>query len=74
MYTATKTRLDALKTDSKKVVYKAAEVAGEFKGNKVTDKTVKPKSLPSENSRNVEQIIILSEKRGEILNELRQVL
>ena len=74
MDTATKTRLDALKTASKNVVYKLAEVTREFRRNKVADKIVKPKSSAAENSRNVESIIIPSEKREEILNELRQVL
>ena len=36
------TGLDALKTGSKKIVYKAAEVAGKFLRNKITDKIVKP--------------------------------
>ena len=43
-------------------------------GNKIADKIVKPKPLPAESSRNVKEIIILPEKREEILNELRQVL
>ena len=72
--TATKTKLDALKTVSKKVVYKVAEAADNFIGNKIADKIVKPKPLPAESSRNVKEIIILLEKAEEILNELRQVL
>ena len=42
---ATQTEPDPLKTASKQVVHKAAEVTGELKGNKVADKIVKPKSL-----------------------------
>ena len=38
---ATKTRLDALKTASKKVVHKTTEATREFLGNKITDKTEK---------------------------------
>ena len=76
------TRLDALKTASKKVVHKVAEATGEFLGNKIADgvakskndKIVKPNHEIDENPRNVEEIIIPSEKREEILNELREVL
>ena len=35
---------------------------------------MKPKPVPDENSRNVEEIFIPPENREEILNELRQVL
>ena len=58
------TGLDTVKTSSKKVVYKA----GEFIGNKIADAIKIVKQEP------VEEIIILPEKRDEILNELRKVL
>ena len=58
------TGLDSLKTASKKVVDKT----GEFVGNKIPDKIVKPKHVI--NPRNVEETIIPPEKREEILNEL----
>ena len=45
-----------------------AEVAGKFIGKKVAEKNVKLKPIPGVNSRNVEKIIILPEKRQEILN------
>ena len=61
--------LDALKSSSKKLVHKT-----EFIGNKIADEIVKPKPVPDENSRNIEEIIIPPEKREEILNELRQEL
>ena len=61
------TGIDALKTASKKVVHKVAEATGEFIGNKIADKTVKP----AENLQDVEEIIIQAEKRVQILNELR---
>ena len=35
---------------------------------------MKPKPVPDENSRNVEEMVIPPENREEILNELRQVL
>ena len=58
--------LNALKTASKKIVHKAVEATGEFIGNKITDKIVKP----NENPRKVEEIIIPPENWKEILNEL----
>ena len=72
--TATKTELDAVKTPSKKVVHKAAEATEEVIGSKISDKTVKLKHIPDENSRNIKKIAIPSEKREEILNKLRQAL
>ena len=62
--------LDTGINPSKKVVDKAAEATGEFIGNKIAgtvakskdDKIVKQKSTIDENSRNIEEIIILPEK------------
>ena len=68
------TGLDALKTAYKKLVHKVAEATSEFKGNKTANKIVKTKPVIDENSRNVEELIILPEKREEILNKLRQEL
>ena len=62
MNTATKTGLNALKTATKKVVYKAAKATGEFIENMIANKTVKPKPKPDENLRDVEEIIIPPEK------------
>ena len=64
------TGLDSLKTASEKVVYKT----GEFLGNKITVKILKPEHVIDENPGNVEEIIIPPEKREELLNKLRQVL
>ena len=58
MDVATKTRTDALKAASKKVVHKTAEGTGELMVNKITDKFVKPKRVPDVNSSNVEKIVI----------------
>ena len=58
MDAATKARLDTLKTASKKAVYQTPKVTGEFIGSKIADKIVKAKSVPDENSRNVEEIVI----------------
>ena len=53
-----KTGLDAAKTAAKKVVHKTVGAAGEFIGNKIAEKVMKPKPMPDENSRNVEEIVI----------------
>ena len=50
-----------------KIVYKTAEATGEFTENKVDEKTVKPKPIIGENSRNIEEIVIASKKRQKIL-------
>ena len=65
---ATKSRLEAAKTASKRVIHKTAEAAGALIRNKVDEKIVKPKSRPDVNSRYVEEIVIPTEKRKEILN------
>ena len=69
-----KAGLDLIKSASKIVVHKAAEKTGEFIGNKIAEKIVKPKSVSDENLRNIEEMIIPPQKRKEILNKLRQVL
>ena len=60
---ATKTGLGTLETASNKVWHKAPEATGEFIGNKIVNKIVKPKLVIDENSRNVEEMIIPTEKR-----------
>ena len=55
------TGLDALKSASKKLGHKSAEATGEFIGNKIVDKTVKPKHVIDENpgrkiGRNIKRI------------------
>ena len=69
--TATKRRLDAPKTASKKVVHKTAEATVKLIGNKFAEKIVKPKPAIDKNSRNVEEMNILSEQRKEMLNKFR---
>ena len=63
METATKAGIDAAKTSFKKVVHKTTEEKGELIGNKIAEKIGKPKSVPDENSRNVEEVVIPPEKR-----------
>ena len=68
--------LHVLKTASKKVVHKGAEITSEVLENKTADKTRKPKYVTGENPRNFQKITIPPVKRKEVLNEnkLRQVL
>ena len=54
MDTATKTRLDALKTETKKVGRKGAEATAEFIENTYANKIVKPKPVLESNSTNLE--------------------
>ena len=68
------TGIDALKTACKNVVHKAAEATGQFRGNKVSEIIVKPKHVNDDNPKNVEEIFVLSKKKEEKLNELRQLL
>ena len=62
MDTADKTRQDALKKASKKVLHKAIE-ASEFIGKEIAQKIVKTKPVSDENLREAEEIIIPLEKR-----------
>ena len=57
------TELHAFKTASRKVVHKAAEVAGEVLGSKIAYEIGKPKYVTDENPRNFEKIAILLEKK-----------
>ena len=71
---ATNTGLDAWKAASKKVAHKAAKATGEFIGNKIADKIVKPKPMLDEKSRDVKEIVTPPYKKEKILSELREVL
>ena len=64
------TRLDSLKTASKKVV----QNAGEFIGNKIADTVTKSNDDSTEKQEPVKEIIIPPEKRDKIFNTLRKVL
>ena len=55
----TKTGVNALKTLTKKLT----DSTGEFTGNKIVDKIVKPKPAPDENSRKDEEIITSTEQK-----------
>ena len=72
MDTATKTGIDAAKTSSKKVVKKTAEATGDLIENKIVDKInsiSKPKE--KEKAKEIEEIYIPSEKRQQIIDDLR---
>ena len=73
MDTATRAVLDALKTGSKKVDHKAAEAKGEYIGNKISDKIVKGKPVIDENSRNIEEIVIPTEKRKKKIEQIKTI-
>ena len=72
MNIATKTGIDAVKTSSKRVVQKTSEATGDLIGNKIADKITSvgnTKSKKQEDER--EEIYILSEKRQQIIDDLR---
>ena len=75
MNAATKTGIDAAKTAYKRVVQKTAEATGDLVGNKIADKITsigkskeKEKEKPKEKP---EEIYISSEKRQQIIDDLR---
>ena len=70
--TATATVIDAAKTASKRVVQKTAEATGDLIGNKIADEITsigKPKE--KEKTEEIEEIYIPSEKRQQIIDDLR---
>ena len=72
MDTATKTGIDAAKTDSKRVVQKTAEATGDLIGNKIAGKITslsKTKSKEKEDKR--QEIYISPEKRQQAIDDLR---
>ena len=73
MDTATKTGIDAVKTASKKVVHKTAEVKGDLIGNKIADKITsvgKSKEKEKEKTNKAQEIYIPPEKR-QIIDDLK---
>ena len=72
MDTATKTRIDATKVTSKRVVQKTAEATGDLIGKKISDNITslgKTKSKEKEDER--QEIYIPSDKRQQIIDDLR---
>ena len=62
--------LDAVKTTFKKVVHKASE----FIGNKIAGAVIKSNGDNIKKKEDVEEIIISTEMREQILNKLEKVL
>ena len=72
MDTATKTGVDAAKTASKRVVEKTADATGHLIGNKIADKiTSIGKTKEKEKTNKPEEIYIPSEKRQQIIDDLK---
>ena len=70
MDTATKIGIDAAKTASKRVVKKTAEATGDLIGIEIGDK-ITSLGKPKEKAKKVEEIFILSEKRQQIIDDLK---
>ena len=68
MDTTTKTELDAAKTASKRVVEKTKEATGDLIGNKITSVG---KSANKQKEDETEEIYISTEKRQQIIDDLR---
>ena len=68
--TATKTGIDAAKTASKRVVQKTVEATGDLIGNKIADK-ITSIDKTKEKTNKPEEIYILSEKRQQIIDDVR---
>ena len=72
MDAATKTRIDAAKTTSKRILQKTAEATGYLIGNKIADKiTLVGKPKEKEKTKEIEEIYISPEKRQQIIDDLR---
>ena len=72
MDTATKTGVDAAKAASKRVVQKNWEATGDLIGNKIADKiTSLGKTESKEKEKEEQEIYIPSEKRQQIIDDLR---
>ena len=72
MDTTTKTRIDAAKTTSKRIVQKTAEATEDLIGNKIANKiTSIGKPEEKEKSKEIEEIYIPPEKRQQLINDLR---
>ena len=72
--TATKTGIDATKTASKRIVQNIAEATGDLIGNKIADKITsagRAKSKEKDETNETEEIYIPTEKRQQIIGDLR---
>ena len=71
MDTATKTRIDAAKTASKRVVQKTAEATGDLVGNKIADKITSLDKTKIKEKEERQEIYIPPEKKQQIIDDLR---
>ena len=72
MDTATKTGTNATKIASKRVIQKTAEATRDLIGTKIADKiTSLGKKKDKEKTKKVEEIYIPSEKRQQIIDDLK---
>ena len=65
-----KTRIDAAKTASKRVVQKTAEATEYLIGNKIADK-ITSVGKPKEKTKKAEKIYVPPEKRQQIIDDLK---
>ena len=71
IHTSTKTGIDAAKTTSKRVVQKTAEATGDLIGNKIADKINSIGKPKEKETKKTEEVYIPSEKRQQIIEDLR---
>ena len=72
---ATKTGIDVAKTASKRVVQKSTEATGDLIGNEIADKiTLLDKTKSKEKEREEQAIYVPSEKRQQIIDDLRSII
>ena len=71
MDTASKTGIDAAKATSKRIVQKTAEAIGDLLVNKIADKITSIGRAKEKETKKIEEIYILPEKRQQIIDELR---
>ena len=69
--TVTKTGIDAAKTTSKRIVQKTAEATGDLIGNKIADKITSIGKPKEKETKKTEEIYIPSEKRQQIIDDLK---
>ena len=72
--TATKTRIDAAKTASKRVVQKTSEGTKDLIGNKIADQITSIGKPKDKEKKEIEEIYLPPEKRQQIIDDLQLFL
>ena len=72
--TATKTRIDAAKTASKRVVQKTSEGTKDLIGNKIADQITSIGKPKEKEKKEIEEIYLPPEKRQQIIDDLQLFL